>query len=264
MCYDIRFLTKKKLQYARRFGHNESDIRDLEEQLRKLGEKIPPYYHVTGFDHPDVPVITNIDRKKIQLFNWGLIPGWIKDVRQAVELSNRTLNARSEDMFEKKSFKSAARYRRCLVIVDGFFEYHWKHEKSFPHHILLKNDEPMALAGIWENWKLESEGVSRNTFSIVTTKANSLMAHIHNKPKGSAEPRMPLIIPKELEDEWLKPIEDPLAIEELKEIIKPYDTEEMMAYPVSRLKGKQAAGNAPEAIEKVSYPELESSQGELF
>ena len=264
MCYDIRFLTKKKLKYARRFGNNEADIKELEEQLIELGEKIGPYYHTSGFDHPDVPIITNEDRNKIQLFNWGLMPGWIKDVKKAVELSNRTLNARSEDMFDKPSFKYAAKYRRCLVLVDGFFEYHWKKEKSYPHHITLKNDEPMALAGLWETWILESEGLMRNTFSIVTTSANPLMSYIHNKPKGSTEPRMPLIIPRELEDEWLKPVNDPMDIEDIKSIILPYDDEEMQSWPVPKLKGKEAIGNVPEAIEKVFYPELESNQGELF
>jgi len=264
MCYDIRFLTKKKLKYARRFANNEGDIKDLEDQLRKLGEKIGPHYHATGFDHPDVPVITDNARNKIQLFNWGLIPMWVKDVRKAVELSNRTLNARGEEIFEKTSYKSAAKYRRCLVLIDGFFEYHWKNEKSFPHHIELINNEPMALAGLWETWKLESEDLVRNTFTIVTTKANPLMAHIHNKPKGSIESRMPLIIPKELEDEWLKPVQDPLDIEEVKSIITPYDPEEMHAFTVPKLKGKQAVGNVPDAIKKVSYPELESNQGELF
>lgn len=264
MCYNIRYLTKKKLQYARRFAGNEKDIEDLEEQLRKLGERIGPYYHVTGFDHPDVPVITNEERNKIQLYNWGLIPSWVKDVKKAVELSNRTLNARGEEIFGKISYKKAAKDRRCLVLIDGFFEYHWKNEKSYPHHIELKNGEPMALAGLWETWQLDSEDLIRNTFSIVTTKANALMSHIHNKPKGSLEPRMPLIIPKELEDEWLRPVNDELDIERIQSIVQPYDTEEMKAFPVSRLKGKEAVGNSPEAIEKVIYPELESEQGELF
>ena len=264
MCYDIRFLTKKKLKYARRFANNESDIADLEDQLRKLGERIAPHYHATGFEHPDVPVITNSERKKIQLFNWGLIPSWVKDVKKAIELSNRTLNARGEEIFKKNSFKYSARKKRCLVLVDGFYEYHWKNGKSFPHHIELIDEDPIALAGLWETWRLDSEDIVRNTFTIVTTKANPLMAHIHNNPKGSKEPRMPLIIPRELEDEWLQPINDPIDIEKVKSIIEPNDQELMRAYTVSRLKGKQAVGNVPKAIEKVTYPELESGQGELF
>ena len=91
MCYDIRFLTKKKLQYAKRFAGNDKDIEDLEEQLKRLGEKIGPYYHVTGFDHPDVPVITNFERKKIQLFNWGLIPSGRTPLREERYSSTRLL-----------------------------------------------------------------------------------------------------------------------------------------------------------------------------
>lgn len=264
MCYNIRYLTKKKLQYARRFGNNEKDITELEKQLTELGERIGPTYQVTGFDHPNVPVITNEARNKIQLFNWGLIPSFVNDEIQGVELSNRTLNARGEEMFEKRSYKHAAAGKRCLVIVDGFFEYHWKNGKSFPHHIELKNGDPFALGGLWETWETEN-GITKNSFTIVTTSANPLMAHIHNKPKGSDEPRMPLIIPKELEDEWLKPShDDPLNIQKVKELIVPYDEDEMKAYPVSRLTGKNAVGNTPKAIEKVYYPELEESQGELF
>ncbi len=115
MCYDIRFLTMKKIKYAQRFGDNEKDIEELEKQLKKIGEKTGPFFHISGFSHPDVPVITNEDRNEIQLFNWGLIPSWTKDVLSAVQISNKTLNARGETMFEKPTFKNAAKYRRCIV-----------------------------------------------------------------------------------------------------------------------------------------------------
>ncbi len=264
MCYDIRFLTKKKLQYARRFAASDEDIRELEEQLQKLGERTGPFYHISGFAHPDVPVITNENRRQIRLYNWGLIPRWVKDVKHAVELSNKTLNARGEEMFEKPSYRSAARHRRCLVLVDGFFEHHWKNNKAYPYHITLKNDEPMALGGLWETWEDNQSGLIRQTFTIVTTRANALMSHIHNKPRGSAGPRMPLIIPKGLEDEWLRTFEDQIDLERLKEMVAPYDENELVAHTVARLKGKSAIGNMPAAIKKIIYEELETDQGELF
>ncbi len=264
MCYDIRFLTKKKIKYAQRFGDSEKDIEELEKQLNKIGEKTGPYFHISGFDHPDVPVITGANRNIIQLFNWGLIPPWVKDVRSAVQISNKTLNARSETMFEKPSFKKAAKNNRCLVVVDGFFEHHWKNGKSYPYHIKLRNDEPMALGGIWENWEDSEAGTGRKTFSIVTTKANPLMEEIHNNPKASIGPRMPLIIHREFEEQWLNPVEDKLDKELLEEIMKPYDPDEMEAYTVPRLKGKLAVGNIEKAISHFQYDELESDQGELF
>lgn len=264
MCYDIRYLTKKKLQYARRFAASEEDIQELEEQLHKIGERTGPYYHISGFDHPDVPVITNENRRHIRLYNWGLIPRWVKDVNQAVTLSNKTLNARGEEMFEKPAYRSAARHRRCLVMVDGFYEHHWKNNKAYPYHITLKNKEPIALGGLWETWEEKQSGLIRQTFTIVTTRANAFMARIHNKPRGSAGPRMPLIIPKELEGEWLRPVEDQIDIQCIKEMVEPYDQNELEAHTVARLKGKSAVGNIPAAVEKVSYEELENDQGQLF
>ena len=264
MCYDIKFFTKKKIDYARRFARNEEDLQRLEEDLNKLGERLSAHYHISGFDHPDVPVVLDQDRDHIQLLNWGLIPAWTKDVRSAVEISKRTLNARGEDMFEKPSFKDAARHRRCLIVVDAFYEFHWRNGKSYPHHISLKNDEPIALGGLWETWKDRDSGLTRNTVAIVTTVANKMMAHVHNEPKGSIGPRMPLIIPRDLENDWLDPVEDNVGFERLKSVIAPYPEEEMEAYTVGRLKGKAAVGNVPEAASHVVYPELETSQGELF
>ncbi len=264
MCYDINFLTKNKIKYARRFAGSDQDIEDLEEQLTKLGERVGPHYHVSGFEHPDVPVITNEEPGKIQLFNWGLIPRWARDVQSAVEISNKTLNARGESMFAKPSFKEPAKTNRCLVIVDGYFEHHWKNGKSYPYHVFLKNDEPMALGGIWDVWKDRVSGLYRKTFSIVTTKANPLMQRIHNNPKASIGPRMPLIIPKQFDNDWLLPTKEPVDKAIVENVILPYDDDEMDAYTVPRLKGKLAVGNTPKALERYTYDELSSSQGELF
>ncbi len=264
MCYDVNFLTKNKIKYARRFADSEKDIKDLEEQLKKLGERIGPHYHASGFEHPDLPVITNENPREIQLLNWGLIPSWTKDVQSAVEISNRTLNARSETMFEKPAYKESSLERRCLVIVDGFFEHHWKNGKSYPYHIFLKDGDPMALGGIWSIWKDRVSGLYRKTFSIVTTKANSLLNRIHNNPKASIGPRMPLIIPKELEKDWLGTTADPVTKDIIGSLIAPFDAEQMDSYTVPRLRGKLAIGNSPQAVEHFDYDELNSNQGELF
>lgn len=263
MCYNISYLTKKRLDYARRYG-TVSDIEEIEKDLERIGEKTGPTYYVNGFDHPDVPVITNSEPGKIQLFTWGLIPFWVKDPLKAVQLSKHTLNARGEDMFDKPSFKHAANSRRCLVIVDGFFEYHWKNNRSFPYFIKTKNEEPFSLAGLWSTWRYKPEDMIRNTFSIVTTRANELLTFVHNQPKGSNEPRMPLILPEELEKEWLDNSNDKLSIELIKGLVQPFDANEMEAYPVQKLKGKEGVGNSPVAIEKHLYPELESGEGPLF
>jgi len=256
MCYNISYLTKKKLEYAKRFG-GSVDIEDLEKVLDEFYKKTGPTYFASGFDHPDVPVITDDEPKKIQLFSWGLIPFWVKDVKQAVEISNKTINARGEEMFEKPSFRNSAKGKRCLIIVDGFFEFHWESNNSYPFYICLKNGAPMAVAGLWDTWNNIHEGIQRNTFSIVTTSANPLMHYIHNQPKASQGSRMPVILPEESSSEWIRSGNDQEeVIKRIKKLLTPLDDDLLETYTVPKLKGKNGVGNSPKAIEKFDYPEL--------
>jgi putative SOS response-associated peptidase YedK len=256
MCYNISYLTKKKLDYAKRFG-SIGDIADLEKSLDDLYTKAGPVYFVSGFEHPDVPVITNEEPGKIQLFSWGLIPFWVKEVKNAVELSQKTLNARGEDIFEKPSFRNSAKGKRCLVIVDGFFEHHWEGKNSYPFFVRLKNNEPMAIAGLWDSWINNQNGIKRNTFSIITTRANTIMQYIHNKPIASEGSRMPVILPKERYSEWLTCGLDFMDEKDrIKNLLMPCDEKLIESYTVVKLKGKSGVGNSPKAIERFIYPEL--------
>src|SRR5690606_14797368 len=113
MCYDIAYFTKKIEAYEKRFGVS-------------YGETIiHPAYHANGFDHPLVPVITGDDPKLLQEFSWGLIPFFIKDLKAAARIQNSTLNARDYTLLDKPVFRDAAKRRRCLVIVDAFYDHHW-------------------------------------------------------------------------------------------------------------------------------------------
>ncbi|MBZ0246088.1 MAG: SOS response-associated peptidase [Cyclobacteriaceae bacterium] len=255
MCYEIRTSTLSKEKYVNRYG----DSLDPKE-LSSVFNGNQPIYHTSGFDHPDLPVITSQSPDKIQMFNWGLIPHWTKDIGDVVKIQNQTLNARAETLFEKPAYKESVVSRRCLIIVDGFFEHHHKNGKAFPYHIQMKNHEPMTLAGIWDAWN--GEGLTRTTVSIVTTKANPLMSRIHNNPKMSEGPRMPLILPKDTEMDWLNlSVSDPKDVEH---ITTPFDESLLEAYTVPRLKGKQAVGNTVKAITKFDYQELMSVQTGLF
>jgi putative SOS response-associated peptidase YedK len=259
MCYNINYLTKKRLEYARRLG-GILDDRKLEHEFDDIENRTGPVYFVNGFNHPDVPLITNKSRDQVQLFTWGLIPFWVKDPKQAVSLSKVTLNARGEDIFKKPSFRNAARNKRCLVLIDGFFEYHWYNDKSYPFYIKMTSDEPMLLAGLWETWNYEKENIIRHTFSIVTTEANPMMKYIHNKPKGSEGSRMPVIVPKGMEQVWLQDIQDPLDQQKVAEVIQPYDEVEMQAYTVPRLQGKAGVGNTPQALQAYNYDGLQKEE----
>ncbi|MEQ9414053.1 MAG: SOS response-associated peptidase family protein, partial [Cyclobacteriaceae bacterium] len=119
---------------------------------------------------------------------------------------------------------------------------------------------PMSLAGIWDTWN--GEGVKRTTVSIITTKANPLMSRIHNNPKMSEGPRMPLILPKENEQDWLN-----LSVSDAKDLEHltiPFDDSLLEAYTVPKLKGKLAVGNTVKAIIKYDYQELIVQQTGLF
>ena len=253
MCYDVQALTKLREAYAKRRGHDEASIAEIEAELEEY-DGVPSLFHASGFTHPDLLVFTNQAPYKPQFFSWGLIPFWMKDEKKAVQLSNRTLNARGETIFEKPSFRQAAQKRRCLVMIDSFYEHHHYGGQTYPFRIKLRNDEPMVLAGLWEKWI--HNGSTKHTVSIVTTQANPLMAKIHNNPK-LPQPRMPLILPKEIEDKWLAPIEDEADKQLIQELIQPYDEAELEYHTVGKLRGKGAVGNRPEVLEVHQYEGFE-------
>lgn len=247
MCYDIAYFTKKIEAYEKRFGVSYGE------------SPVIPMYHANGFDHPEVPVITGHDPGIMQLFTWGLIPYFIKDLESAAKIQNSTLNARDYTLLQKPSFKGAAVRKRCLVIVDAFYDHHWHKGKSYPYLIKMKNDEPFAIGGVWEKWK-HGEKV-KYTVVIVTTDPNPMLAWIHNEPKGSETPRMPFVVPRNLEQQW---ISTELPEDEIVPMIGPYPEEEMTSYTVDRLRGKAYLGNVPEIMNAHVYPELSTEQGSLF
>ena len=186
MCYSIS-ITVKTDDLEKRFGATFKESNSFE-----------PIYHASGFSTPFIPVISNENVNVIECYQWGLIPFWIKDEKAASNIRFRTLNARAETIFDKPSFKHSIIKNRCLVLVDGFYEWREVKGKKFPYHIKLTDDDSFALAGIWDTWENKNTGEIRKTFSIITTNANLLMAKIHNTKK-----RMPVILRRENEKRWL-------------------------------------------------------------
>ena len=124
----------------------------------KLGENFVKRYHVGAFEKIKLPVITNKDSHQVQLFKWGLIPFWVKDEKTANEFKDRTVNARSETIFEKPAFRSSAGKQHCLVIADGFFEWRYYNGKNYPYYIKLKNCKVFSIAGLWDRWTNKESG----------------------------------------------------------------------------------------------------------
>ena len=169
-----------------------------------------------------VAVIPNTGDNVLTMYKWGLIPSWSKDP----SIGDRMINARAETLAEKPSFRNAYRRRRCLILADGFFE--WKQipgmKSKQPMFIHLKDEKPFAFAGLWEIWN-SPDGSEIRSCTIITTQPNSLVESIHN--------RMPVILPADTYPIWLAPGDQPVT--QLNELLVPYPSEEMVAFPVSKL-----------------------------
>jgi putative SOS response-associated peptidase YedK len=208
-----------------------------------------PIYHINGFDFPVMPVITMKEPRKVQAYSWGLVPHWSKSLADAQKLRTQTLNARSETVFEKPSFRTYVEQNRCLVLADGFYEWMDFAKKKYPHYVHLDEKNLFAFAGLYTHWTDKETGELLKTFTILTTDANPLMARIHNVKK-----RMPLILPKEQWDTWLDPS---LNKEQIAALFTPCSDGNMKAHTISKLITTRGADtNVPEINHPFEYPEL--------
>ncbi|MCX6247225.1 MAG: SOS response-associated peptidase [Bacteroidetes bacterium] len=175
-------------------------------------------------------VISNENPEELSLYRWGLIPFWAKDAA----IGNKLINAKSETILEKPSFKNSFKSKRCLVLSDGFYEWR-KGSVTTPFRILRKDGSAFAMAGIWDRW-INPEGEEIRSFAILTTTPNSLMAKIHD--------RMPVILDRETEKLWI----ENSTPEILMEMLKPCPASTLLAYPVSTLVNSPRA-DSPEILE---------------
>jgi putative SOS response-associated peptidase YedK len=151
-------------------------------------------------------------RNSLASFLWGLIPSWAKDP----SIGNKLINARAETIDKKPSFRGAFSKRRCLIVVDGFYEWKKEGAKKIPLYFHLKSKEPFGLAGLYETWTSPDKKEIKSC-TIITTEANKLIASIHN--------RMPVIVPKKQEHIWISDATGDRAL--LLSILEPYPAEEM-------------------------------------
>jgi putative SOS response-associated peptidase YedK len=182
--------------------------------------KFAPRFNIA----PTQPIlaIPNTAKNEADFFIWGLIPSWAKDP----SIGNRLINARAETLAEKPSFRGSFKYKRCLILADGFYE--WKSQPGsktkVPHFIFLKDRGPFAFAGLWDEWN-SPDGGSVRSATIITTSANELMAGLHE--------RMPVILETGAYAQWLDPA--PQSAASLSPLLKPFPSDKMSAYPVSTL-----------------------------
>jgi len=178
-----------------------------------------PRYNIA----PSQPVLVvrqdDSGQRELATVNWGLIPSWAKDPK----IGHSLINARSETIAEKPSFRTAFRRRRCIIPASGFYEWvHVGHTKQ-PWYIKGSKDVPLSLAGLWEHWKSPDDSVIE-TCTIITTTANELMAPLHD--------RMPVILPLDSISSWLDPN---TRSDQLTKLLRPCASEMLAAYTVSNL-----------------------------
>ena len=182
-------------------------------------------------------VMTDEKPGELQFLKWGLIPSWAKEP----SIGYKMINAKSETVFEKPSFKNLIRKRRCLVISDGFYE--WKPlmgKRKQPYRIGLKEEDLFAFAGLWDTWTDLESGEMIPTFTILTTNANPLVQPIHD--------RMPVLLHREDEAKWL---DNNTSESDIAALLKSFPESEMKAYPVSELVNSPK-NDSPEVIDPVS------------
>jgi len=205
-------------------------------------EEFPARYNIA----PTQPVLmalagpqrepgSNLPDRQAMLVRWGLIPTWVEDTKAFPLL----INARSEGVLQKASFKTAMRHRRALVPASGFYEWQQSGgKKGQPYWIRPKQGGVIAFAGLIETYA-EAGGSEMDTDAILTTEASAGIAHIHN--------RMPVVIEERDFARWLDcRTQEPRDVLDL---LKPAEPDFFEAIPVSDLVNK-VANTGPELQER--------------
>lgn len=205
-------------------------------QLRQLTIPLPHTWNAAPTNQLPVIIENQEGEREARLMQWGLIPRWTKP---GSKRGFAPINARAETLAEKPMFRNLVRRRRCLVPANGFYEWKNLGDHKQPWYITVPADPLFAFAGLYEQF-IDEHGEPVETYTIITTQPNELMAAIHN--------RMPVILHPADEAEWLDPdVTDPAQIERL---LIPYPSDDMQAWPVSRKVGN-TRNDTPDLIESI-------------
>jgi putative SOS response-associated peptidase YedK len=173
--------------------------------------------------------------------HWGLLPSWTKTPKS----SGRPINARAETVAEKPMFRELLRSRRCVVPIDGYYEWRTTSSGKVPFWFSLKSGEPFFLAGLWDCWH-EGRPDALASYILMTTEPNELTAKVHD--------RMPVLLNARDVPRWLDAaLQEPQAVTDL---LAAYPAQEMESRPVSR-RVSNPDSEGPELIQvDNSVPEL--------
>jgi putative SOS response-associated peptidase YedK len=199
-------LARSQQELSERFG------------IKQLFMDLEPRYNIAPTQ--SVPVVIAEDgERKMQMYQWGLIPSWVKDLQTAKPI----INARCESLAEKASFKHSFKRRRCIVPAEGFFEWKKQGKQKQPMFIRAADQSLLGFAGLWDEWRTE-EGEPVRTFCIITTDANEMMSSVHD--------RMPAILDREAEMKWLdESVKNP---QDLMNLLHPCPEDQLKMHEVSQ------------------------------
>jgi putative SOS response-associated peptidase YedK len=185
-----------------------------------LGDDPGPRYNVAPTDEALV-VVQRAEQRAVTPYRWGLIPHWA----DGAKVGSRMFNARAETLTESPAFRDSFRRKRCLVPVEGFYEWHREGTRRQPFAIARADGRPLALAGLWSGWRDPSLERVVRTFTIITTGPNDQMAGLHD--------RMPVVVPEAAWARWLDPAVHDTG--ELFGLFEPSDEIELRIWPVRPL-----------------------------
>jgi len=218
-----------------RYGFSVRDAKEVYERFatwNELADLTARYNIAPGQMNP---VITSHSPNEISRMFWGLIPHWAKDDTQRF----KTINARAATVAKLPAFREPLQHKRCLVPATGFYEPDKINYEKPPypwHYFQLKDQTLFGFAGLYDIWENKETGKEIRSYTIITTTPNALVGQYHN--------RMPVIVARELEEEWLNP--DIVEMERLLGMLQPYPAEQMEEWRVG-----DAARNV-----RNDYPEL--------
>lgn len=209
-----------------------------------LADEIGPRWNVAPTDEALV-VVQREDRRAIVAHRWGFIPHWA----DSPKVGSRMFNARSETLGSSPAFADALRRKRCIVPVDGFYEWQRIGSRRQPFTIGRSDGRPLALAGLWSGWRDPARDAVVRTFTIVTTRPNAAMAELHD--------RMPVVLEPDAFDRWLDPSADP---GELHGLFDPSDGVPLRIEPVSDLVNN-VRNDGPELVIPIDPSAIDDAAG---
>lgn len=244
MCYDLSF------------SASIESIYQYLPEIRRSGQldiHFDSTYHRIAQGYPKWPiVINNGGELQLRKFEWGIIPPYMKTPDEVKKGRKWMVNARAEKLVEAKTYWNRIRSRRCLIPATGFFEHRevkgWK--SKVPYYIKVKGRDIFFIAGLWGYSHIPDveTGELPGTFTVITRSANQVMSQIHNG--GDNAGRMPLILPVEMEREWLNPSLTDVDISRI--ISYSIMSDELDFWPVASV--RKVHPDDDTVIERVEYP----------